>query len=229
MIPAPTIPCHLILTEKMPQITIPPPRRSACSRNSKDCGRFSKYIAATPVAMIASPQRNIENRMAEGTRSHRDKQEIYRAAAPGCHYLASIVSEGFLPSDVPSGGIPGFLIPIPDEAFFYNNNTNQALPMNIAKLMKQAQQMQAGLAAKQEELATQTVEAIVGGGKVQVVANCAGDVLSIKIDPSVIDPEDAEFLEDLILKGVQEAISKGKEKSAAEMQKLTGGLGIPGM
>ena len=101
--------------------------------------------------------------------------------------------------------------------------------MNIAKLMKQAQQMQAGLAAKQEELANETVDASVGGGKVTVVATCAGDVVSIKIDPSVIDPADAEFLEDLVLKGVQEAIAKGKEKSAAEMKKLTGGLGIPGM
>ena len=95
--------------------------------------------------------------------------------------------------------------------------------------MKQAQQMQAGLAAKQEELAIQTVDASVGGGKVTVVATCAGDVLSIKIDPSVVDPSDVEFLEDLVLKGVQEAITKGKEKSAAEMKKLTGGLSIPGM
>jgi len=101
--------------------------------------------------------------------------------------------------------------------------------MNIAKLMKQAQQMQAGLAAKQEELAAQTVDASVGGGKVNVVATCAGDVVSIKIDPSVVDATDVEFLEDLVLKGVQEAINKGKEKSAAEMKKLTGGLGIPGM
>ena len=101
--------------------------------------------------------------------------------------------------------------------------------MNIQKLMKQAQQMQAGVAAKQEELAEQTVEASVGGGKVVVVANCAGDVQSIKIDPSVVDSEDVEFLEDLVLKGVQEAITKGKETAAAEMKKLTGGLGIPGM
>jgi nucleoid-associated protein EbfC len=101
--------------------------------------------------------------------------------------------------------------------------------MNIAKLMKQAQQMQAGLAAKQEELAIQTVEASVGGGKVHVIATCAGEVLTIKIDPSVIDPTDAEFLEELVLKGVQEAISKGKEKSAAEMKKLTGGMNIPGI
>lgn len=101
--------------------------------------------------------------------------------------------------------------------------------MNIQKLMKQAQQMQAGVTAKQEELAEQTVEASVGGGKVVVVATCAGDVQSIKIDPSVVDSEDVEFLEDLVLKGVQEAITKGKETAAAEMKKLTGGLGIPGM
>lgn len=101
--------------------------------------------------------------------------------------------------------------------------------MNIAKLMKQAQQMQAGLAAKQEELSSQTVESSVGGGKITVIATCAGDVLSIKIDPSVVDPSDVEFLEELVLKGVQEAVATGKEKAAAEMQKLTGGLGIPGM
>ena len=101
--------------------------------------------------------------------------------------------------------------------------------MNIAKLMKQAQQMQAGLAAKQEELAIQVVDAAVGGGKVKVTATCAGDVLSIKIDPSVIDPADAEFLEGLVLKGVQEALTKGKNQAAAEMKKLTGGLSIPGM
>lgn len=101
--------------------------------------------------------------------------------------------------------------------------------MNIQKLMQQAQQMQAGLAAKQEELAAREVQVSVGGGKVTVKATCAGDVLEIKIDPSLVDPSDVEFLEDLVLKGVQEAITTGKEQSAAEMKKLTGGLGIPGM
>ncbi len=101
--------------------------------------------------------------------------------------------------------------------------------MNIQKMMKQAQQMQAGLAAKQEELAAREVEVSVGGGKVTVKATCAGDVLDIKIDPSLVDPDDVDFLQDLVLKGVQEAISLGKEQSAAEMKKLTGGLGIPGM
>ncbi len=94
-------------------------------------------------------------------------------------------------------------------------------------MMKQAQKMQAGMAAAQEELARKTVEASVGGGKVTVVATCAGDVVSLVIDKSVVDPDDVEFLQDLVLKGVQEAIQKGRDISAAEMKKLTGGLGLP--
>ncbi len=101
--------------------------------------------------------------------------------------------------------------------------------MDIQKLMKQAQQMQAGMQKTQEELANKNVEASVGGGKVTVVANGAGDVQSIRIDPSVVDPEDVEFLQELVLSGVQEAVTKGKEMAAAEMSKLTGGLGLPGM
>jgi len=95
--------------------------------------------------------------------------------------------------------------------------------------MQQAQQMQAGLKKTQEELAQKTVEARVAGGKVVVVANGAGDVQSITIDPSVVDPNDIEFLQDLILTGVQEAINNGKAMAAKEMGKLTGGLGIPGL
>lgn len=101
--------------------------------------------------------------------------------------------------------------------------------MDIQKLMQQAQQMQAGMQKTQEELAAKNVEATVGGGKVSVVANGAGDVVSISIDPSVVDPTDVEFLQELVLSGVQEAVAKGKEMAAAEMAKLTGGLGIPGM
>jgi len=101
--------------------------------------------------------------------------------------------------------------------------------MDIQKLMKQAQEMQAGMQKTQEELANKNVEASVGGGKVTVVANGSGDVQSIQIDPSVVDPEDVDFLQDLVLSGVQEAVTKGKEMAAAEMSKLTGGLGLPGM
>ena len=101
--------------------------------------------------------------------------------------------------------------------------------MNIAKMMKQAQQMQSGMLAKQEELNNTNFEASVGGGKVTVVANGGGEVQSITIDPSIVDPEDVEFLQEMVLKAVQEAIGKGKEATAAEMKKLTGGMGIPGM
>jgi DNA-binding YbaB/EbfC family protein len=101
--------------------------------------------------------------------------------------------------------------------------------MNINKLMKQAQEMQAGMQKAQEELANQTVEASVAGGKVTVVATGAGEVTDIKIDPSIVDADDVEFLQEIVLKGVQEAITKGKEMATSEMSKLTGGLNIPGL
>ncbi len=99
--------------------------------------------------------------------------------------------------------------------------------MNIAKMMKQAQQMQKKMGEMQEGLAAKEVQASVAGGKVIVVANGAGDVISIKIDPAVVDPEDVELLEDLILSGVKQAIEQGKAMSQAEMGKLTAGLGLP--
>lgn len=89
--------------------------------------------------------------------------------------------------------------------------------------------MQAGMQKAQEELAQQNFESSVGGGKVIVVANGGGEVQSIKIDPSIIDPQDADFLEELVLKGVQEAIALGKGASETEMKKMTGGLNIPGL
>lgn len=104
--------------------------------------------------------------------------------------------------------------------------------MNIAKMMKQAQQMQADMAAAQAKLSSEEVEASVGGGKVVVRANCAGEVLSLKIDPAVLDPDDVEMLEDLVLAGVQQALKDGKAKSEAAMGEVAGGLeglGIPGM
>ncbi len=99
--------------------------------------------------------------------------------------------------------------------------------MNIQKMMKQAQKMQEQLARAQEELGEKTVEATAGGGKVTVVATGAGDVVSIKISKDVVDPEDVEFLEDLVLTGVKLAISKAKEMNQQEMGKLTSGMGLP--
>ena len=99
--------------------------------------------------------------------------------------------------------------------------------MNIAKMMKQAQQMQKRVGELQGELATREVEASVAGGKVVVRANGAGDVLSLKIDPAVVDPEDVELLEDLVLSAVKQAVGQGKEMMQEEMSKLTAGLGLP--
>lgn len=101
--------------------------------------------------------------------------------------------------------------------------------MNIQKMLKQAQQMQEKLAQTQAGLASQTVEASAGGGKVTVVANGAGDVVSIKIDPSVVDPNDVEMLEDLVLAGVKQAIEDSRTLAADQMKKVTGGLNLPGM
>lgn len=99
--------------------------------------------------------------------------------------------------------------------------------MNIAKMMKQAQQMQKKMGEMQAELAEKEFEASVGGGKVTVVANGAGEVSSIKIDPAVVDPDDVEMLEDLVLTGVKSAIEQAKAFSGEEMGKLTAGLGLP--
>lgn len=101
--------------------------------------------------------------------------------------------------------------------------------MNLNKLMKQAQKMQEEMARTQAELADKTVEVSAGGGKVKVVANGAGNVVSIKIDKTVVDPEDVEILEDMILSGVQQALSQAKELAEGEMGKITGGMGLGGL
>jgi DNA-binding YbaB/EbfC family protein len=101
--------------------------------------------------------------------------------------------------------------------------------MNIQKMMQQAQKMQAKLAETQAQLSERTVEASAGGGKVTVTASGAGDILSIKIDPSVVDPQDVEMLEDLVLAGVKQAIEDGRTMAADEMKKATGGMNIPGL
>lgn len=101
--------------------------------------------------------------------------------------------------------------------------------MNLNKLMKQAQQMQEKMAQAQADLAEKTVEAQAAGGKVIVVANGAGDVVSVKIAKEIVDPEDVEFLEDAILSGVKQAIEQGKAIATSEMSKITGAMGVPGL
>lgn len=99
----------------------------------------------------------------------------------------------------------------------------------IGNLMKEAQKLQAQLEAMREEVAKKKVEATAGGGMVTVEANGNQEIVSIKIDPEVIHPTDAQMLEDLVLAAVNEALRKARELVAAEMGKLTGGLKIPGL
>lgn len=101
--------------------------------------------------------------------------------------------------------------------------------MNLNKLMKQAQKMQEQMQKTQAELEEKTVEVKTAGGKVTVVANGAGDVVSLKIDKDIVDPEDVEFLEEAVLSGVKQAIEQGKALAQDEMSKITGGLGVAGL
>ena len=101
--------------------------------------------------------------------------------------------------------------------------------MNLNKLMKQAQKMQEQMTKTQAELEKKTVEVNAASGKVKVTANGAGDVIAIKIDREVVDPNDVEFLEEIILGAVKQAIEQGKALAQSEMTKITGGLGIPGL
>jgi DNA-binding YbaB/EbfC family protein len=98
--------------------------------------------------------------------------------------------------------------------------------MNLNKLMKQAQKMQEQMARTQAELEQKVVEVSAGGGKVKVTANGAGDVVAIKIDKEVVDPNDVEFLEEIILSDVKQAIEQGKALAQSEMSRITGGLGM---
>jgi hypothetical protein len=97
------------------------------------------------------------------------------------------------------------------------------------KMIQQAQQLQAKLAKVQEELENATVEASSGGGAITVMINGQQKIYSIKISPEVIDPEDIEFLEDMVLAAVNEAIDKSKELAQSRFAAITGGLKIPGM
>lgn len=101
--------------------------------------------------------------------------------------------------------------------------------MKMNNIMKQAQKVQKQMMEVQEELANRTVEATVGGGMVAVVANGQQDIMAIRIDPEVVDPNDVEMLQDLILAAVNEAHRKAQELMNTEMSKLTGGLKIPGL
>lgn len=96
-------------------------------------------------------------------------------------------------------------------------------------MMKQAQKLQAKMAKVQEELGGKQVEGDAGGGMVVVTANGHQEILSVKINPEVVDPEDVDMLEDLVLAAIQQSREKAQAMAEQEMQKATAGMIPPGM
>ena len=99
----------------------------------------------------------------------------------------------------------------------------------FGNMMKEAQKLQAQMAAMQEEVAKRKVDATAGGGMVTVEANGKQEIVAIKIDPEVVNKEDVQMLEDLVLAAANEALRKSRELVQQELGKLTGGLKIPGL
>lgn len=101
--------------------------------------------------------------------------------------------------------------------------------MGQGNLQQKVSQLQEQMAQAQEGLKDETVTATVGGGVISVVANGHQEVLSIAIDPEVVDPEDVEMLQDMVLAAVNEALERSRELASERMGALTGGLDIPGL
>lgn len=105
----------------------------------------------------------------------------------------------------------------------------KGLPGGMAQLMKQANQMQMRMKKTQEELAVKEYEATSGGGAVKVKVNGDHMIVSLAIDPEVLKAGDVEMLQDMILSATNEAVKTARDTSAKEMEKISGGMNIPGM
>ena len=101
--------------------------------------------------------------------------------------------------------------------------------MNMQEMMRQAQKMQKKMAAVQEEAAGKIVEGDAGGGMVTVSANGRSEIISVKIEKEVVDPEEIEMLQDLVVAAANQALSKAGEMMQAEVSKITGGMNMPGL
>jgi nucleoid-associated protein EbfC len=100
---------------------------------------------------------------------------------------------------------------------------------NMQQLLKQAQKMQQDMAAAQDALKDETVEASAGGGMVKVIVTGDLDIKSITIDPQAVDPEDVELLQDMVLAAVNEGLRSAQELAASKMGGIAGGLGGLGL
>ena len=101
--------------------------------------------------------------------------------------------------------------------------------MNITQIAKMAQQVQAQMAQAQEELKETTIEVAAGGGAVKIVITGAQELRHVEIDPSAVDPDEVEMLQDLVMSAVNEAIGRSKELERERMGSIAGGMGLPGM
>lgn len=99
----------------------------------------------------------------------------------------------------------------------------------MGNMMKQVQQMQAKMEAMQAEIAEKEVEGTAGGGMVKVLINGKNEILSVTIDPEVVDKDDIEMLQDLVTAAVNQAYQKIQELQSEMMSSITGGMNIPGM
>ena len=99
----------------------------------------------------------------------------------------------------------------------------------LGNIMREAQKLQSEMQKVQDEAKKKTVEASAGGGMVTVVANGSGELVSIRIDKDVVNPDDLEMLQDLILAASNEALRLAQQMVTEEMSRLTGGLQIPGI
>lgn len=100
---------------------------------------------------------------------------------------------------------------------------------NMNSVIKQAQKMQEEMERIQQETEAEQVEATAGGGAVKVVVSGKKEIVSIKIDPDAVDPDDVETLEDMVMAAVNEGIGKADELMAERMGAITGGMNIPGL
>lgn len=99
----------------------------------------------------------------------------------------------------------------------------------MAQLMKQANQMQIKMKKVQEELALRSFEGTAGGGAVKATVNGESKLTALTIDAEVMKAGDAEMLQDMVIAAVNEAVKTAKETSSKEMEKITGGMGVPGL
>ena len=105
----------------------------------------------------------------------------------------------------------------------------KGMPGSMAQLMKQANQMQMKMKKAQEEAAKMEFDGTAGGGAVKVKVNGENKLISLTIDPEVMKAGDVEMLQDLVLAATNDALTTAKATTAKEMEKITGGMGVPGM